>query len=544
MLRQLVPLLLSGFVAYWTIGWATLRLLHDGLGWDFRQADRIALAAVLIATPLLWLAVRRLLARRDPEADVFGSARFMTADRIRSLLVDKPNGLIVGREDRERGRLLRYIGEAHLLTLAPTRSGKGVGAVIPNLLTAERSILCIDPKGENARVTARARRRLGPVHVLDPFEVSGHPSATYNPMDTIDAASLDAAEDAATLADALVADPPGQVAEAHWNEEAKALLTGLILTVAAEEEPYRRTLATVREHLTLAPDACRDLLTRMQESSAVGGLVARAANRHLAKSDREASGVLSSAQRHTHFLDSPRMAQVMQSSSFGFADLKAGTVTVFLVLSPDRLDSYGRWLRLMVAQSLTAMARSPLRPPSPALFLLDEFAALGRLEPVERAMGLMAGYGLQLWPILQDLHQLRSTYGERADTFLANAGVTQVFNVNDVDTAAWVSKALGDTTVAYETASTGTSRKALDWSSDGTTTNQGTSTHLTRRALLTPDEVRRLPRDRALLFLAGEAPVLARKVVYHHDPEFRGLFDTSTGSVAASRSSARRIAAE
>ena len=105
----------------------------------------------------------------------------MTAARIRSLLVDKPNGLIVGREDRERGRLLRYDGEAHLLTLAPTRSGKGVGAVIPNLLTAERSILCIDPKGENARVTARARRRLGPVHVLDPFSVSGVPSSAYNP---------------------------------------------------------------------------------------------------------------------------------------------------------------------------------------------------------------------------------------------------------------------------------------------------------------------------------------------------------------------------
>lgn len=281
----------------------------------------------------------------------------------------------------------------------------------------------------------------------------------------------------------------------------------------------------------------------MQDNSAVNGLVARAANRHLAKSDREASGVLSSAQRHTHFLDSSRMTQVMQTSSFDFVDLKERTGTVFLVLPPDRLDAYGRWLRLMVAQAITAMARSSLRPPSPVLFLLDELAALGRLEPVERAMGLMAGYGLQLWPILQDLHQLKSTYGTRAGTFLANAGVTQVFNVNDVDTASWVSKALGDTTIAYETATAGTSHKALDWSGDGTTTSQGTSTHLARRALLTPDEVRRLPSDRAILFLAGGPPVLARKVVYHRDAEFSGLFKPSAGLNAESRSSAGRIAA-
>ncbi len=95
--------------------------------------------------------------------------------------------------------------------------------------------------------------------------------------------------------------------------------------------------------------------------------------------------------------------------------------------APDRLDAYSRWLRLLVAQALTDMARSPVKPVRPVLFLLDEFAALGRLEPVERAMGLMAGYGLQLWPILQDMHQLRALYGERAGTFLSNAGVLQAF---------------------------------------------------------------------------------------------------------------------
>jgi type IV secretion system protein VirD4 len=135
----------------------------------------------------------------------------------------------------------------------------------------------------------------------------------------------------------------------------------------------------------------------MQDSPAAGGLVARAANRHPAKSDREASGVLSSAQRHTHFLDSPRMTAVMRRSDFAFAALKEQTATVFLVLPPDRISTYSRWLHLMVAQAMTELARSSAQPPAPVLFLLDEFAALGRLEPVERAMGLMAGYGVQLW---------------------------------------------------------------------------------------------------------------------------------------------------
>ena len=356
------------------------------------------------------------------------------------------------------------------------------------------------------------------------------PLPRANPLDRIDAFTIDAAEDAALLADALITDPPHQVAEAHWNEEARALLTGLILFVAAEEASERRGLATVRELLTLPVDRFERLLAGMQDSPAAGGLVARAANRHLAKSDREASGVLSSAQRHTHFLDSPRMTTVMRRSDFAFTALKEQTATVFLVLPPDRISTYSRWLRLMVAQAMTELARSSAQPSAPVLFLLDEFAALGRLEPVERAMGLMAGYGVQLWPILQDLHQLRGTYGARAGTFLANAGLVQVFSVNDTDTAEWVSRALGDTTEMYQTGSRGETRQRNRLGAGSSST--GTAVHLVRRALLTPDEVRRLPPDSQILFTAGAPPIFARKLRYYADPEFRGLFDASPKSAA------------
>ncbi|MNL28036.1 Conjugal transfer protein TraG [compost metagenome] len=254
----------------------------------------------------------------------------------------------------------------------------------------------------------------------------------------------------------------------------------------------------------------------MQDSDAVRGLVARAANRHLGKSDREAAGVLSAAQRHTHFLDSPRMTTVLSRSDFRFADLKRSNMTVFLVLPPDRLSTYSRWLRLLVSQSLLEMARDPTKPATPVLYLLDEFASLGHLAPVERAMGLMAGYGVQLWPILQDIHQLRATYGHRAGTFLSNAGVLQVFGVNDHDSARLISDLLGQETVVFQTMA-----RALDSDKTGISYSQ----QHTGRPLLTPDEVRNLPAHGQLLFLAGQRPIFAEKLAYFADPEFREMFD-------------------
>ena len=218
---------------------------------------------------------------RRKSSDAHGSAAFATDKQARALLPADGGGLLVGRALRKPWPMLRYDGEAHLITIAPTRSGKGIGTIIPNLLTANRAILCVDPKGENARITAATRQGFGPVHVLDPFGVSGLPSSAFNPMDAIDAKSMDVAEDAATLADALVADPPHQVQDAHWNEEAKALLTGLILLVATNDDPARRTLNHLRELITLPPDKFYDLLQAMQANEAANGLIARAANRHM-----------------------------------------------------------------------------------------------------------------------------------------------------------------------------------------------------------------------------------------------------------------------
>ncbi|WP_431324953.1 type IV secretory system conjugative DNA transfer family protein [Rhizobium sp. YTU87027] len=497
-----------------------LQALMQSLG--IRKGDALWVVGDSVFT-VFWLVVlfrlvtAPMVARfGETSDDTHGSARF-GSDKETALLTRSRDGLLLGR-DAKTGKFIRYDGPAHLLTMAPTRSGKGVGTILPNLLDVDRSIICIDPKGENARIAFRARERFGPVHVLDPFDITQHQNSSFNPLDAFDPQGVDLIDDASNLSDALVFDEPGLTGEAHWNEEAKALIGGLILHIVSTEPRSTCNLSMLRHHLTLAADDFSALLKTMQESPVANGLVARAANRHLAKSDREAAGVLSAAQRHTHFLDSPRITAVLARSAFRFSQLKSRTMTVFLVLPPDRLGPYARWLRLLVTQSLSDLARTPGRPPAPVLYLLDEFAALGYLAPVERAMGLMAGYGVQLWPILQDIHQLRATYGRRAGTFLSNAGVLQVFGINDHESARLVSDLLGQETIAFRTMAL-----ALDAEKSGISYTE----QRTGRALLTPDEVRNLPAEAELLFLAGRRPIIGRKLRYYADREFANSYDAA-----------------
>lgn len=437
-----------------------------------------------------------------PKRDDHGSAELMNNNQLRKWEAESQGGgLVIGRNPLPKGGLLRYSGEAHLLTIAPTRSGKGVSGIIPNLLTYDGSVLVIDPKGENARVTARQRRSFGPTHILDPFGVTGLPAASYNPLRRITADNPDALDDAAALADALVVRGSGD--DSHWDDEAASLIEGIILFVALHEAPDRRDLGTVREILTANEKDFGEILGIMKDC---GGLVERTANRFESKSDREASGVLSSAQRHTKFLDSPRMLAVLGAAgALDFRELKrAKGTSIFLCIPPDRLDTYGRWLRLMVNEALLDMAAEPTKPEKPVLFLLDEFAALGALQSVKRAMGLMAGYGMILWPFLQDLGQLKEHYGEAASTFFANAGAVQFFGINDLETAKHVSETLGqETRTKYE----------------------GDSLQTFGRSLFNPDELMLMGPNHQLVLTKGKRPAGILKARYFSDVEFSGLWD-------------------
>lgn len=465
-----------------------------------------------------------------------GTAAWGDADTLQRAERGLVLGRAAGRGERRTGKksvgpLLRYDGPGHVLTVAPTRAGKGVGAVVPNLLDHPGPVFVTDPKGENLSLTAlyRARALGHDVVALDPFGLA--PDALFqddrgagtirrgglNPLDLVRPGSPDAPDDAALIAEMLVVDE-GDSANRFWSDEAKALLAGLVLYVALVEVGERRSLLTVREHLTAAPDDVEAVLAGMAGSS--DAVVQRTANRIRQKHDKERSAVVSTAQSHTHFLDSPRMAGVLARSTFRLDALRTGGVSVYLLLPPDRLDAFSRWLRLSVATALAEVARlGPLPGGSApeggrALFLLDEFAQLGAMPPVRRAVSLMAGYGVQVWTFLQDLGQLRRLYPKDWESFVANADVVQAFGVTDQFTAEYLSKMAGTATVFDRSTGSGRSR--------GKQTSRSTNTgsRETARPLVTPDELRRLGASDQVLLVRGSQPALARRIAFYGDALF------------------------
>ena len=526
-LRRLSPALLGLSLCFALSGIGPVYAPYLVAVWQSVYADvpsytpifRIAWSVVgvtALANAILATSAWRHRRERTP-SDSHGSAHWGTGEALH-----RERGLVLGRQGDQ---LLRFEGEGHVLTVAPTRSGKGVSCVIPNLLDHPGSVLVTDPKGENYAVTARWRREIGQrVHAFDPFDVVGG-VATYNPLDLIDAASPEAVDEARMLADMIVLPEARGGDQLFWNEEARAVLTGLILHVAANSPPELRTLAHVRTLLTLAPEPFAELLKEMRDSESAGGLVSRSAARILQKAEKERSGVISTAQSHTHFLDSSRMARVMGRSTLDLCTLKTHVVSAYLILPSDRLEAYARWLRLMISCSLLAIARARGQPKERVLFLLDEFAHLGKMHPVQRDIGLAGGFGVAFWLIVQDLSQLRSTYGEAWSTFLANADVLQAFGTNDWDTAEYLSKMTGDETrlVQSENQSRGVSRGKQSQRQQGaalTIAEKG-------RRLLVPDEVRRLPRSAQLLFVKGAAPLCAQRLDYLTDRELTGRADAN-----------------
>ncbi|EOT6071651.1 type IV secretory system conjugative DNA transfer family protein [Escherichia coli] len=436
-------------------------------------------------------------------------------------VVDSPRGL---------DQRFRYLG--HVVTVAPNGSGKGIGQVIPHLLEYPGSCIVLDVKGENAAVTARARRNLGhAVHVVDPFSVNGNTSASFNVLDGLDVSNPDCVGEALILAESLV------ISEAkgdgvHFDESAKILLQGLLLHVAGLDEPERRNLGELRRLLTGGEDALFELFGMMAaDESAAFGIPARAANTIMGMADKERGSVLSTARRNTAFLDDPRIAAALARSDFDLSAIKSELMTVYLVMPANRIRPNARFIRLFVGSVISAVTASAKQPPYRVSFVLDEFAQLGYMKAIEDAVSLMRGYGLAFWVFLQDLSQLKGVY-PRWQTFLANSAKV-FFGTDDYDTAKYVSDSLGKATIEFEThnkgKSSGSSNTFSEQGSSGMNRGKssGTSQQFTGRELLTPDEVMRLGPEKPIVLVKGEYPYLLDRLNYLVDSEYRGRFDAN-----------------
>ena len=352
--------------------------------------------------------------------------------------------LFLGHVD---GQEVGIATERHAITIAGAGSGKGTSVIIPNLLKWPHNALVIDPKGEAAEATAEKREAMGQaIHVLDPFgsaRVHERFQACYNPLDELDPDALTIKEDIDALADGIVMRPDPQAA--HWDDGAQAIIAGLIAYVKIRAPEERRNLIEVRSILG-DDDALAEALEEMKGMTECAGAAKEA---YAAVFAKEGQYFVSNARKNTRWLDSKAMVNTLSRSTFSLSDLKAGKASVFLVLPANYLGQHGRFLRLFVRSGIEAMARKlpsgELRG-AQCLFLLDEFFSLGYIDEISKAAGLMRGYGLQLWPILQDLGQLVTLYGrEGSETFFANADVHQFFGNTDTLTLEQISARLGVT---------------------------------------------------------------------------------------------------
>lgn len=338
--------------------------------------------------------------------------------------------------------------ERHLLTVAGSRSGKGAALIIPNLLRWPDNALVIDPKGENAEVTAEIREKLfgQSVHVLDPFGCSNVPDrlrASFNPFDALDPAAPTIREDIKIIAESLVIRHKAE--DSLWDDGTVAVLSGFIAHILTQAPPDRRNLLGLRHLFQLTGDARQALFADMADNPACGGLACSAGSIGLNASRKNAE-FIDSAARSTDWLDSPAMQDTFSRSTFDLADLKTGKTTIYLVLPPAYIGEHGRFLRLFVKLAINAMSKG--QGGAQCLFLLDEFFALGRLDEVAKAAGLLPSYGVHLWPFLQDLGQLVSLYGkEGAETFFGNADAHIFFGNTDPYTLGHISDRLGTITL-------------------------------------------------------------------------------------------------
>ncbi len=361
----------------------------------------------------------------------------------------KPGMLMLGTSQHSRGWKVGVRDDRHFITIATSRSGKGRSGIIPNQLTWPGSALVIDPKGQNAAITLQARKKLGQsVFVVDPFHelenvgLDAGIRFRFNPMAELRLDDLDIVEQCGQLADALV--KPDPHADAFWLDSAKQLIAGLIAHVLTWPgiPDAERTLITVHRLLSTVGDENSQVMIDMRQNSFVGGLPMRAAAQIDTLGDRAAGSVIGTAMEQTKWLDSLAMQDCLGSSEFTLADLKKRPTTVYLVLPPAYLNEHGRFLRLFVNLSLKVASQGG-KPKHSVLFVLDEFYALGTMSELAKSAGLLAGFGVKLWPIVQNLGQLKELYPDNWETFLGNAGLWQVFACNDETTARYMSERLG-----------------------------------------------------------------------------------------------------
>jgi len=509
---------------------------------DTTEGKRIMLLRKQVEKVDLLSGIPRGNPNKYPHEQKLPKAQFQKQSRIEAnpnfqFNPKKPDGMVL------LGAVGDYLfgvrDDRHLTTFAGTRAGKTV-TVISNHYFYNGSTLNNDSKGSIAKAVAKRRKAMGhEQYILDPYEIVKGDEAKFrcrfNPLKSLKIDDIDVIENAYLIVDALVM-KTGSESDPHWNESAKNILLGLVLYVAFGKNVKEddRHLGTVRTLLnkalkkeTTKPDEDGNTKSRyMLPAMVMAGIAPLEKDGYLDVVEAIASNifglyemgkeempaVISSAKRHTAFLQYTAMRKSLSGHDFELEDLKRKKMDVYVVLPQRVIQACNRWVRLFYTMLPAAMERETSVPDAPVLVTIDEFATLGRMTVLEDAIGRLAGHHVKIWAILQDFSQGDALYAKRFESFLANSGVTQVFGSVDEATNGYVSKRLGQTAIQLEQ----TSDKSQQQSEVG---QQGKSQSMQLFDMMTTNEIGRyFARDdkmkRQLLLVAGEHPVITQRVEY------------------------------
>jgi type IV secretion system protein VirD4 len=521
-----------------------------------------ALAALLALTIG---GARHLL--RGTASDLYGSARWATLRDVRAAGFITPSHYVPYAVRRWLVRLglrrarpamvgiylgawptlartfyLRDCGPGHVLVFAPTRSGKGVGVVVPTLLNWPYSTLVHDLKGENWHLTARARRRMGQLCLkFDPTDTSGT-SVKYNPLEEVRLGTVHEAEDVQNIVHMMV-DPHGKGLNDHWVKTGAALLTGTILHILYAEpnktlrgvagflsDPRYTLQQTIEGMLETEhdPDGVRGWSDYRGAATRTHPLVAESMREVLNKSENERAGVCSTVMSFLSLYRDPIVAANTAYSEFRIDDLvnHARPVSLYLVVPMASRDRLRPLIRLMLNQIVRTLTTTLVYQQGRAvsahrrklLLMLDEFPILGRLDVLAEALSLIAGYGIRACLVAQDLTQIYEAYG-RDEAITSNCDTSVAFTPNKLQTAQELSRLAGETTVRH-------AHRTM--SSSGTSTSEPE----VARLLMTPDEVRRMRADEVLIFTRGQPAIRARQLQYHKEPFFKARASVAAPAVS------------
>jgi type IV secretion system protein VirD4 len=478
--------------------------------WYYRGDPHVVRAAaggLLAGGLILVVLVYALWAQQPP---LHGAARFASERELRRHGFRSRVGIVVGRK---RGKFLTFGGPEHVIVEAPTRSGKGVGIVIPNLLTWQGSVVVLDVKRENYEATAGFRAHYGQdIFLFNPTDREGR-SARYNPLSYIDRSDPDdVIIELQKIATMLFVAP--EHGEAFWATGARTGFTGVGAYLAeATNSPF--TLGEIYRRMTQS-DVRAVFKRELAKPSLNLSVGCRTALSDFAGgSDNSFADIKKTITNVLGLWLNPIVDAATSVSDFDLRDLRKRRMSIYLGVSPDELDRIAPLYNLLFQQLIDLNVRDLPHETTavPVLVILDEFARLGRASVIASAFSYVAGYGIRLLPVIQSRSQLRGVYGEHvADEIVANCGVEVAFTPKELRVANELSERIGY--VGQDSVSRSQQLEGLLGNRSRTITDQ-------RRALLLPQELMQFPTSKLILLRGGIPPIMGDKIVHFKSRFFK-----------------------